>query len=213
MQIKALPNGAAAWHGAVPESRAGQCSEGYRSSTQAAAWKLNWNSWVPNTPGADLCEESSARRRPRAAVTAQTLKLNLTLDDKQEISHKCDPISSERTIQVHQTWTCSTHTNAVLYLQYSPKCRQTWGRSVRQEAGLYLEIKMTKYYTMFTPQTLRTGGVSFFLWAMGLYMFMTQAAKVLVIPRETSWNWVFAFICCDLSPTEIFFLLYLKLFK
>lgn len=103
MQIKALPNGAAAWHGAVPESRAGQCSEGYRSSTQAAAWKLNWNSWVPNTPGADLCEESSARRRPRAAVTAQTLKLNLTLDDKQEISHKCDPISSERTIQVHQT--------------------------------------------------------------------------------------------------------------
>lgn len=135
MQIKALPNGAAAWHGAVPESRAGQRSEGYRSSTQAAAWKLNWNSWVPNTPGADLCEESSARRRPRATVTAQTLKLNLTLDDKQEISHKCDPISSERTIQVHQTWTCSTHTNAVLYLQYSPKCRQTWGRSVRQEAG------------------------------------------------------------------------------
>lgn len=135
MEIKALPNGAAAWHGAVPESRAGQCSEVYRSSTQAAAWKLNWNSWVPNTPGADLCEESSARRRSVAAVTAQTLKLNLTLDDKQEISHKCDPISSEHTIQVHQTWTCSTHTNAVLYLQYSPTCGQTWGRSVRPVSG------------------------------------------------------------------------------
>lgn len=114
MQIKALPNGAAAWHGAVPESRAGQRSEGYRSSTQAAAWKLNWNSWVPNTPGADLCEESSAGRRPRAAVTAQTLKLNLTLDDKQEISHKCDPISSERTIQVqHEP---AAHTQMLFFI-------------------------------------------------------------------------------------------------
>lgn len=70
--------------------RAGQDNtartEVYRSSTQAAAWKVNWNSWVPNTPGADLCEESSAQGRSIATVTAQTLKLNLTLDDghKQE---------------------------------------------------------------------------------------------------------------------------------
>lgn len=205
MQIKALPNGAAAWHGAVPESRAGQRSEGYRSSTQAAAWKLNWNSWVPNTPGADLCEESSARRRPRAAVTAQTLKLNRR--SHTNVTPLAPNAQSRSNMNLQHTHKCCS------LFTIQPKVQADMRTFSQARSRQYLEIKMTKYYTMFTPQTLRTGGVSFFLWAMGLYMFMTQAAKVLVIPRETSWNWVFAFICCDLSPTEIFFLLYLKLFK
>lgn len=58
-------------------------------------------------------------------------------------------------------------------LQHTHKCCSLFTIQPKVQADMrtfsqarsrqYLEIKMTKYYTMFTPQTLRTGGVSFFL--------------------------------------------------